>query len=365
MKKPETPQENPYGLIGKIYEGNKKSHQSRLLSIYIGGALVIAFLFMASLAPQLGERLGNLAVKKQTQQSLAARGDTPTLSFKVIPWPKNYQDLISTLMEQAVNFERTGALIGAQQNRQLAQALQVSGIDLSKPLGYYSAGNVMALLKIKMNNQGTPEAIWRPLFNSLIRLDQILKSYLDYTQGGLIKITGQTSTLSWSATNVDTCVASGGWSGQKAISGSETVSPAQTTTYFLRCTGSTDVVESVTITVDSGSPAPTPAPTPTPTPAPTALPNEQADTDGDGFSNFLEKYLGTDPNRACGENTWPPDFNNSKKVDIFDNNFLAPPRFGTQTGDANFDKRYDLNGDSKINIDDVNVLKNYFFKTCS
>jgi hypothetical protein len=52
-------------------------------------------------------------------------------------------------------------------------------------------------------------------------------------------LTGQSSTLSWSATNASTCVASGAWAGNKGASGSTSVSQAVagTYTYELTCTG--------------------------------------------------------------------------------------------------------------------------------
>jgi hypothetical protein len=47
-----------------------------------------------------------------------------------------------------------------------------------------------------------------------------------------------TTTLSWTGTNVTSCTASGGWSGTKATSGSESVGPlTQDTTYSINCTG--------------------------------------------------------------------------------------------------------------------------------
>src|SRR5262249_46202265 len=46
------------------------------------------------------------------------------------------------------------------------------------------------------------------------------------------------STLTWSGTNATTCTASGGWSGAKATSGSQSVGPlVQDTTYSLTCSG--------------------------------------------------------------------------------------------------------------------------------
>ena len=48
---------------------------------------------------------------------------------------------------------------------------------------------------------------------------------------------GQSTTLSWSATNATICSATGGWSGTRATSGSLSVSPASTTSYTLNCSG--------------------------------------------------------------------------------------------------------------------------------
>lgn len=67
------------------------------------------------------------------------------------------------------------------------------------------------------------------------------------------------STLSWTSSNATSCTASGGWSGTKAVSGSEIAYPSSTTTYSLNCTGpgGTTATVSRTVTV-------TQAPTPTP-----------------------------------------------------------------------------------------------------
>jgi hypothetical protein len=66
---------------------------------------------------------------------------------------------------------------------------------------------------------------------------------------------GQSSVLTWTGTDVDTCTASGAWSGSRPTSGSLQVSPSATATYDLECTGSGGTVnDSVTVTV---IPAPT------------------------------------------------------------------------------------------------------------
>lgn len=48
---------------------------------------------------------------------------------------------------------------------------------------------------------------------------------------------GSNSLLSWSSGNATACLASGGWSGNKLPSGAEYVSPSNTTTYTITCTG--------------------------------------------------------------------------------------------------------------------------------
>jgi hypothetical protein len=56
--------------------------------------------------------------------------------------------------------------------------------------------------------------------------------------------------LTWSSTNATACTASGGWNGAKATSGSQDVTPANTTTYTLTCTGpGGNASKSATVTV--------------------------------------------------------------------------------------------------------------------
>lgn len=70
---------------------------------------------------------------------------------------------------------------------------------------------------------------------------------------------GESSTLSWSTTDATSCTASGGWSGGKSTSGTQSVTPSEDTTYTLTCSGDGgSVSESVTVTVDEGEPLPEP-----------------------------------------------------------------------------------------------------------
>jgi hypothetical protein len=68
---------------------------------------------------------------------------------------------------------------------------------------------------------------------------------------------GASTTLTWSTTNAQSCTASGGWSGTKATSGSETT-PALTanTTFTLTCTGAGSTTGTASRTVTVIQPAP-------------------------------------------------------------------------------------------------------------
>ena len=87
------------------------------------------------------------------------------------------------------------------------------------------------------------------------------------------------------------------------------------------------------------------------------------DDDNDGFTDDIEIYIGTDPLRACGDNAWPPDFNNDRFVTIVD--VLGyKGKIGARLGDTNYTPRYDLNADGFITIGDVLLMKPYIGKSC-
>ncbi len=90
---------------------------------------------------------------------------------------------------------------------------------------------------------------------------------------------------------------------------------------------------------------------------------QNPDNDADGFSNTVEQYVGTNPNLACGANSWPPDFDNDGVVSILDLSRLAS-HYGTKVGDAGYSARFDLNGDGAINIIDLSIVAGYFLKQC-
>lgn len=62
---------------------------------------------------------------------------------------------------------------------------------------------------------------------------------------------GEQSRLTWNSTNADSCYATGGWSGNKSVDGSQYVYPNQTRTYTIVCeNGSRTAEDSVTVYVD-------------------------------------------------------------------------------------------------------------------
>lgn len=69
---------------------------------------------------------------------------------------------------------------------------------------------------------------------------------------------GSTTTLTWNSEHADSCAASGGWSGNKALDGSEVVTPSASTTYTLTCIGEGGSVSaSVSVSVMMPTPQPT------------------------------------------------------------------------------------------------------------
>src|SRR3972149_4689904 len=137
------------------------------------------------------------------------------------------------------------------------------------------------------------------------------------------------------------------------------------------------------------SPVVTPTPTPIPTATPAATPTPAAaDYDGDGVPDSSdncpawpnadqsqppwpietgdpacdgwatdgEAAIGTDPMDPCPDDqldaAWPPDLDNSKRVNTIDVLAVAP-MMQQQPGDPGYDQRFDLGGGDGINIIDV------------
>src|SRR5262249_15060147 len=66
---------------------------------------------------------------------------------------------------------------------------------------------------------------------------------------------GNSSALSWSSTNANSCSESGAWSGTTTTSGVRSVSPLQTSTYMMTCVGAGgNASKSVQVSVTAASP---------------------------------------------------------------------------------------------------------------
>jgi Tol biopolymer transport system component len=95
-----------------------------------------------------------------------------------------------------------------------------------------------------------------------------------------------------------------------------------------------------------------------------------ADSDGDGFDDGAELYVGTDPLSTCpdpdGEpDAWPPDYDKSRTVDVFDVIALKE-HFNAAMPDPRYEPRLDLGGqDGKINLTDALQYKPYWQGSCS
>ena len=92
---------------------------------------------------------------------------------------------------------------------------------------------------------------------------------------------------------------------------------------------------------------------------------EPIDSDGDGFSDADEEFIGTDPFDDCADvpvdDAWPPDLNNDQRVNLMDILKFK----GLLNDEAKYKPRYDLympgymlgqEDKNKINILDVAAL---------
>lgn len=99
------------------------------------------------------------------------------------------------------------------------------------------------------------------------------------------------------------------------------------------------------------------------------------DSDGDGFGDEVEGFVGTNPMVACAStgvasdeepDAWPADFDDNQIVNITDVFNVLPPVFGSSVADPAYVNRVDLQPDGVINITDVfKVLPPVFGSSCT
>jgi len=94
-------------------------------------------------------------------------------------------------------------------------------------------------------------------------------------------------------------------------------------------------------------------------------------SDGDGFLDAVELYLGTDPLDACpdvvgADDAWPLDNDITKDITVTGDVFAYRDRIGAAPGDPNWRQRIDLDGDGSLSVTgDVFLYKDKIGETCT
>jgi len=91
-------------------------------------------------------------------------------------------------------------------------------------------------------------------------------------------------------------------------------------------------------------------------------------SDGDGFSNFVEIFMGTDPLDACpddpSDDAWPPDINMDTRANVLDLMRFKKPVILSCSDDPSYDTRFDFDANGCINILDVMMYKPFILTQC-
>jgi len=103
--------------------------------------------------------------------------------------------------------------------------------------------------------------------------------------------------------------------------------------------------------------------------APVAVP-EPLDSDGDGFLDAVELYLGTDPLDACPDgptdDAWPLDVSKNGQISVVADVLNFRGRIGATPGAPNWWQRLDFNADRLISVvGDVLMYRGMIGETCT
>ena len=159
---------------------------------------------------------------------------TPTLTFSTSP--------------TTVNAGATSTLSWTSTNATSCSA--TNGWTGSKGVSGTQAVNPTATTTYALDCNGAGGTVHKEVIVGVRVTPPPATSTLTFTASPASINQGQSSTLSWSTTNVTSCTASGGWTGAKATTTTQVVSPTATTTYTLACSGSGgNVSKSATVNV--------------------------------------------------------------------------------------------------------------------
>ena len=152
-----------------------------------------------------------------------------------------------------------GFLLGGQLNTVISECQN----DTSYPNFFGTSAATphaasIAALMLQANSAATPAQIYKALQNSALPMGGTIPNYASgygfiqadaalallpagpptLSLSATTVTVGASTTLSWSSINTTSCAAAGSWSGAKAVSGSQTITPmaAGTLTYTLTCT---------------------------------------------------------------------------------------------------------------------------------
>ena len=308
----ESPIEPVYHNIRKNLEGHPHAD---FLEVYIGLGAIVIFLLIASLAPQIGEKLGLLFERKGQQQSYAQ--EVARTSSNEIEYVSN-EILIKVKKDKKVKDNTRPDDTGVGSLDKINKEHGVKGFEkIAKPSKKSKDPNHDVFRWYKVELPGPNEKF--ASLQDAQKLVPILAKYRNNPDIEAVELNFVVRTF--------------------------------------------QIAPSPSATPDT-SPSPTATPAPTESPTPSPSPPADTDSDGDGFKDAQEQYIGTDPAKACGANAWPPDFNDDRVVDIGDVDLLKPVLF-TQRGDGKYSARYDLNANDVVDILDFEMIRPYYNKTCT
>ncbi len=179
-----------------------------------------------------GLRLGDIAPGWSAQGSVVLRFKISN-SFPV-PNPVPTADIKANSSDNSVFISyNTSATISWTSSN--VTSCTVSPTGYVGTSGSQSTGNLINSQTYTLNCSGSYGSVSDSVtVNVNQQIQQVLPSVTLTANPSIINV-GNNSVLTWNSQNANYCIASGGWSGSKSISGSETVVPSVSTNYTINC----------------------------------------------------------------------------------------------------------------------------------